>query len=337
MNAVLGLLLFAGASQEEIPYIETHVHLVGSYREGGTMKTDFDAAAETAVASMKRLGIRKCILMPPPFGADSSRRYDFEVLLPILKRYPGQFLLMGGGGMLNPMILEAVQKGETTEGMKREFEEKALEILDGGAIGFGEMAAMHFSFFDGHPFEEAPPDHPLFLLLADIAAKRDVPIDLHMEPVEKEISLPKDLMSPPNPEKVRPNIEAFGRLLSHNRAARIVWVHAGWEHTGYGTVDLFRRHLEMHENLVLSLKVHVRSTEANRPLAFGKLREAWRQLICDFPDRFVLGSDQFYGIPGKTREFPHSEEASRAILEGLPTDVAKKVATENAERVYKLK
>lgn len=330
------LLIWVGSAQEDLPYVETHVHLVGTYREGGRLHTDYEAAAETAVASMKRLGIRACLLMPPPFSHEPDRSYDYEVFLPIVQKHPGRFFLLGGGGTLNPLIHAAVKRGETTQEMKREFAERAQEILADGAIGFGEMAALHFSFFDGHPFEEAPPDHPLFLLLADIAAKRDVPIDLHMEPVEQEIPLPEGFKSPPHPKTIRPNIEPFERLLSHNRKARIVWVHAGWEHTGHGTVDLYGRLLKAHENLYLSLKVHGQSTEANRPLAVGKLKAAWSRLIQDFPDRFVLGSDQFYGIPGKTREFPISEDASRAILRQLPADVAKKVATENAQRVYKL-
>jgi len=125
-----------------------------------------------------------------------------------------------------------------------------------------------------------------------------------MEPVEREIALLQGLRSPPNPERVRPNVEAFERLLVHNQKARIVWAHAGWEHTGHGKVELFRRLLKAHENLYLSLKAHSHSTEENRPLADGKLRPEWKDLICEFPDRFPLGSDQFYGIPGKTREYP---------------------------------
>jgi hypothetical protein len=40
------------------------------------------------------------------------------------------------------------------------------------------------------PYETAPPDHPLFLLQADIAAQRDVPIDLHMEAFPKRSPSP---------------------------------------------------------------------------------------------------------------------------------------------------
>ena len=53
-----------------------------------------------------------------------------------------------------------------------------------GAAGFGEMAAEHFS--GGTPYQFAPPDHPLFLLLADIAARHDVPIDQHMNAVPRD-------------------------------------------------------------------------------------------------------------------------------------------------------
>jgi hypothetical protein len=333
----LMLTLLRAAPGEEILYVETHVHLAGVYRNGGRLVTDYDAAVDTAVASMNKLWIRRCLLLPPPFSPDMSRKYDYEIFIPILKKHPNRFAFLGGGGTLNPMIHEAVKTGRTTPELRERFLRAAAEILDAGALGFGEMATLHFSFFDQHPFEEAPPDHELFRLLADFAARRNVPIDLHMEPVELEMALPPGLRRPPNPERVQPNVQALERLLAHNREARILWAHAGWEHTGQGKVDLFRRLLKAHGNLYLSLKAHPHSTDANRPLVDGKLRLEWRGLICEFPDRFLLGSDQFYGIPGKTREFPRSEGASRLILSQLPLDVARKVASGNAERVYGLK
>ncbi len=37
--------------------------------------------------------------------------------------------------------------------------------------------------------QSAPPDHPLFTLLADIAAKNDLPIDIHREEIDKDSGL----------------------------------------------------------------------------------------------------------------------------------------------------
>jgi hypothetical protein len=92
-----------------------------------------------------------------------------------------RFAVLGGRGSLNAMIQDAITAGETSEKLRRKFEARAIAIIKDGAVGFGEMAAEHLSFFSEHPYESAPPDHPLFLLLADIAARLGVPIDLHME------------------------------------------------------------------------------------------------------------------------------------------------------------
>jgi len=87
-----------------------------------------------------------------------------------------------------------------------------------GAAGFGEMAAEHFS--GGTPYQFAPPDHPLFLLLADIAARHDVPIDQHMNAVPRAMALPLDLSSPFNHSQLHENTSAFERLLAVIRAQR---------------------------------------------------------------------------------------------------------------------
>ena len=75
--------------------------------------------------------------------------------------------------------------------MQKKFKERAEELLREGVVGFGEMTAEHF---DGStPYQYAPADHPLYLMLADIAAEHDVPIDLHMEAVPQDMPLPAGL------------------------------------------------------------------------------------------------------------------------------------------------
>ena len=45
----------------------------------------------------------------------------------------------------------------------------ADEVIDAGAVGFGEMASLHISAADGHPYEFVPADHPL---LGDLRSER---------------------------------------------------------------------------------------------------------------------------------------------------------------------
>src|SRR5207248_7902490 len=122
-------------------------------------------------------------------------------------------------------IQESIATGDAGTEVQNKFRQRAEEMLRQGATGFGEMTAEHF---DGAtPYQYAPPDHPLFLLLADVAAQHSVPISLHMEAVVRNMPLPSGLKSPPNPPQLHENITAFERLLNHNRRAIIVWAHAG--------------------------------------------------------------------------------------------------------------
>lgn len=326
------------ADPQRITYIDTHVHLDGVYRVHGSLISDYGKAADTALTTMNRLGIQKSLIMPPPFPPAHPNRYDYEDLAEVAKKNPQRFAFLGGGGSLNAMIQESVRSGQLTPDLRRKFEEKATEVLRAGALGFGEMTAEHLSFNPLHPYESAPPDHPLFLLLADIAARHDVPIDLHMEAVPRDMPLPPRFNIPPNPSILRENLLRFERLLSHNRNARIIWVHAGSDNTGHWTVSLMRRLLEAHPNLYMSVKVDQISFPRNRPVnENGQIRPEWVELIRSFPDRFFIGSDQMYGIPGLTPIRPPFSEGPRAFLDQLPPDLARKVAYENAVRIYKLK
>ncbi len=332
--------------KELFPYFDTHTHLLAHYgsREGPP-QVDFYGAAQVALAEMDRLGIKKTLVMPPPFPPDHPHRHDVEDFIDTLRKYPDRFGFLGGGGSLNPMIQEALHDGETSPELRRRFEKKALEILSEGALGFGELTAEHFSFHQGHPYEAAPPDHPLFLLLADIAAREGVPIDIHMEAVPREMPPPKRLSSPPNPKMLRPNIAAFERLLAHNRKAKIIWAHVGWDNTGERTPALCGELLAKHPNLYMSIKIRRRGGRPEtRPISKeGKIKPEWLSLIRAFPDRFLIGSDQFYfsprvpeGSPLGAAERSNAAKGGEVFLSLLPPELARKVGYENPARVFGL-
>lgn len=162
-------------------------------------------------------------------------------------------------------------------------------------------------------------------------------------------------MSQRNPPTLTPNLAQFEKLLAHERGARIVWAHAGVDHTGILSADLIRRMMTKHPNLYMSLKAPPQSPQANAPLAAeGRLRPDWRRLISDFPDRFVIGTDRFYGsstvsmAPGgrigqkasagnifMERTVPMTA-AAQTLLSQLPPQLAQRVAVENVKAIYRL-
>jgi hypothetical protein len=203
------------------------------------------------------------------------------------------------------------------------------------------MTAEHFSMNPTHPYISAPPDHELFLRLSDLAAWHNVPIDLHMEAVPEAMPLPSRLQSPPNPETLEPNIAAFERLLAHNRAAKIVWVHLGWDGTGARTAELTRRLLQAHSNLFLSLRVpsdlHAADVESSTLLmsADGQLKAEWRAAVEEFPDRFVLGSDEIITQQGRHGS-NGSIGATAGLLGQLSEELQRKISSENPCCLYRL-
>ncbi len=305
------------------PFVEEHAHF--DFNE-----KDPDGAIRAALSAMGRENAAMILFQISPDVFDHPGRYDSEILLAAVKKHPGKLAITGGGGTLNAMIVQSAATGDAGPEVRKKFKERAEKLLSEGVVGFGEMTAEHFN--GATPYQYAPADHPLFLLLADIAAEHNAPIDLHMEAVPQDMPLPADLKSPPNAPQLHANIAAFERLLSHNPRAKIIWAHLGSDFTGFRTVELDRRLLQAHPNLYMEIKSDPVAPGKNYPLdANGKLKPEWLKLFTEFPDRFVIGSDQHYPEPkGEDRRW---QEVIH-LFNQLPADVRKKIGTENIAVLY---
>lgn len=345
LGLFLGLVTSTHAAKLTANYVDVHMHLngrmPGPMGQGGGF--DFAAAAEGLIQKMDELGVAKALIMPPPQAPAQKGGYTHQPMLSAIKKYPRRLYLMAGGGELNPMIV-ATAPGAVTESVKTDFKNKAQQILSDGAKGFGEMTALHFCFAQKHHFEQTNPDHPLFLLLADIAAQNNVPIDLHMEVVPNDQPISSQLADrcAENPAVVKANVGGFERLLTHNRGARIVWQHVGWDNTGHKSVAFLRQMLTNHPNLFMALK-YVRPERepfnvGNEMFDSGmKLRLEWLQLFKDFPDRFVIGADEFVGPANQPRRAgPPSFADTWSLMGQLPENLRAKIGSENAIRIYQL-
>lgn len=316
----------AGASAaQRIVIIDTHAHIIRSRAADGR------TTASLAIRVKDELNVATTILLPPPFTPGHPGTYGKEEIGPVIRDHPQRFFLAAGGESLNPMIHAVAPKDVTPAHIAR-FQQEAARIVESGAVGFGELTAEHLSSGRrNHPYESAPPDHPLFLALADIAARHAMPIDLHMEAVPKDMETPERMRRGDNPSRLRENISGLERLLAHNRSARIVWAHAGWDNTGERTPILMRSLLERHPNLYMSIKLDPQAPRRTTPfIGENTLRPPWVALLRAFRDRFMIGSDQFFEEGGARISL------SRVLVDALPPDVAPLVASENARRVYRL-
>ncbi len=335
----LGCTVIGSAPHAQGPgeWIDVHVHL---FADKGA-RADFDETARTALQIMDTERIRTMLVMSPPRAREGP---DTESLAELTKQYGPRLAMLGGGGTLNPMVQDAGQSPEVAEEVRRHFEATAERIIASGAKGFGEITAHHLSLAPGHAYAAVAPDHPLLRLLADIAARHDVPIDLHLDPVPMDVATPTHLGAAQNPPVLQANMAGFERLLAHNRKTKIVWAHAGSDPLGAFTPTLVRALLERHPNLALSIR-----PTSPRPGAMvhptGDVNAEWVAVLRDFRDRFVLGSDTMivathYTGPQTPRLFAQRGEGQRRgirrLLSVLPPDVARRIAYANAERLYKL-
>jgi predicted TIM-barrel fold metal-dependent hydrolase len=313
----------AARAEESVALVDTHVHAMRSGRR--------DAAPSAILRTMDEFRVGLSILLPPPFPDGHPGAYGRRELAPLARAHPDRFAFVAGGESLNPMIQRTAPEDVTPE-IVAEFRREAEAIARSGAAGFGELTAEHFSSGRGnHPYESARPDHPLLLVLADVAALHDMPIDLHMEAVPRDMPFPEGRARGPNPDTLKENISGFERLLARNRNARIVWAHAGWDLTGERTVPLMRALLARHPNLYMSVKLDARGPQKTSALdPAGAVRPGWLALLREFPDRFMVGSDQFHDEP------PGRLARARRFVDGLPPDIARRIARENALRVYRL-
>jgi predicted TIM-barrel fold metal-dependent hydrolase len=318
----------AAPTAAALPYIDTHVHF------DAKVVSDPDSEVAAALQEMPRENAARLIFMPGPFLPDDSARFDHDAFLAAVNKHPDKLAFQGGGGSLNVLIQESVRSGSASPEVRQKFKDRAEQIVRDGAVGFGEMSSEHLSFSRSQAYETAPPDHPLFLLLADIAAAHNVPIELHLDAVPQAMPLPSGLKSPPNPPNLAENLTAFEHLLTHNPRAKIVWAHAGSDGLGYRTPDLCRRLLQAHPNLYMEIKIDPQELGKNPPLAAdGKIQPQWLKLFNDFPDRFVIGSDQHYAS-GRSMTGPQRWQMPVLLLNQLPAGLQQKIARENALRIF---
>lgn len=76
----------------------------------------------------------------------------------------------------------------------------------------------------------------------------------------------------------------------------------------------------------MEIKLDPGNEGRNFPMVGNKIKPDWLKLLQDFPDRFIIGSDQHY---------PESKGAQRwqavvLLFNQLPPDLRKKIGTENA-------
>ncbi|HLH98388.1 MAG TPA: hypothetical protein VKW08_25035 [Xanthobacteraceae bacterium] len=281
--------------------------------------------------------------------------FDLPEFAAELRRHGDHFAFLGGGGTLNPLLHEHRDPDSVTPDVKQRFVALAHRLIDEGAIGFGEIAILHLSLVNRHPFEQVASTHPLLKALSAVADQRKVVIDLHMDPVAADsMQTPAALRVPPNPPTLAANVSGFEQLLAEHPGARFAWAHGGSDLTGNFTPALIGMLMDTYPNLFMSLRPLPPQGAANNPFGLrfynliltpSGISPDWLALLRRHSDRFVMGSDSFF-LPATADPQSAPAQLGRGnqgrltaagmMLSLLPADLAVKIAYENPRSIYRI-
>jgi hypothetical protein len=103
----------------------------------------------------------------------------------------------------------------------------------------------------------------------------------------------------------------------------VIWAHAGT----FPFPEFIAQYLDRYPNLFIDTSVR-----DGRIAPEGELAANWRALFTEHSDRVVVGVDTF--SPNRWRRFDEVTDEIRGWLDQLPEEVARKLAYENASRLF---
>ena len=192
---------------------------------------------------------------------------------------------------------------EAIRGFIRSDGERAWTLQAPAVVAYLQQleAALKAGEFKGigeiniHPGPRFPADSALMRHLWSLSAKYQVPLSIHLDARDETVA----------------ELEC---LVGSDRRGILLWAHAGG-----ASPALLRRLMKAYPNLYAEL--------SGRLSAVRRVPD-WRILLEEYPDRFVIGTDEF-DLAG----FVHAIGSWRKILDQLSAPTARKIAHENAERL----
>lgn len=312
---------------EPIHYINVHGHIVPlgpEFPPKSKMAVKFGfpgIPVDEFFASMDRWGVDIFINELSPTTIWKGGTHDDYGIPKLSELYPRRIFSLYGGKALR-LLYRVVEQGSYTTRHEQKFVRLIEQAMQSGKYkGFGEIGLHHMQSIKRSNMT-IKADHPWMLKLADIAAKYDFPIDIHMEATDD-------------------TLPALERLLAHNRKTKIVWAHAGWSELGNATADVWVRLMARHSNLYGSIKHRsLNNKYGSRKVALrdrdGRIEADWLHLLERFPDRFMIGSDIAPGIFVKHGNYLEHLKRMQKFLRRLPPHLLGPIARDNAIRVFNL-
>jgi hypothetical protein len=229
-----------------------------------------------------------------------------------MEKRPDRFIPFVGQTQIGRLIQN---QGEAAWSLQSSEMESYLQIVEeklrsGKFRGIGEL----FVNRTGRRQFHYPADSPLMKRLFTLSANYQAPLSVHMNGDAK-------------------SVEEMTRLLASNSKGTFIWAHCGH----YADAALVRKLMSQYTNLLCEL-----SYRDDRKLGRGainvpitgfsrKLKSDWNALLEDHSDRFLIGTDT-----DNLSEYPALVLFYRDILGQLKPEAAKRLAYENAQRIFRL-
>ncbi len=307
----------ANAQPGDLPLIDAHDHLQGAM------------LAERLISLMDQANVTRMVLMALTW--DPERGSDQQAL-DYARKYPGRSLPFVAFQRPGILVRDRwLQPDNFALNLLNEVEGK---LRVGGFFGLGEILLRHYNYsipewgIQGGVNDEVdiPPNSPLMSRIAELATRYRVPLLIHAEgePLVVE-AMDHFLMSYPN--------------------TRVIWAH----NCGRSSAPIIRRFLANHANLYCDLAgmtdIGVLGYGAGGPRSEPWTFLVWNKEKRVFPDMkatFETFADRFLGVGADSAHYPEWQyfvgriDRYRLLLSQLSPATAKRMAHENAERLFGL-
>ncbi len=169
-------------------------------------------------------------------------------------------------------------------------------------LAAGTAAGPYRGLGEFHLYDSANADGPTARRLMQLAGQRQLVVLAHVDDV------------------------AIEKLYAHAPGVRLIWAHTG---IGDVPIERVRALLQRHPTLMGEL-----SYRPGLTVEQGRLSPAWRALLLEMPERFLVGSDTW--INARWGDYEALMSRARVWLGDLPPEVARRIAWENGAAMFGL-
>jgi hypothetical protein len=269
--------------------------------------------------------VARIVLLPAPNEARFRDRESAERRRRELQRSSnGRVLTMCGSDYLTVWMDDGAHSpfGIGSKDLTERMARLTADLKSGACAGVGEIGVLHFNSDGTQPVVRLPAGYPPLLAIAETAAKAGAWMDIHAEPRE--------------PDGTSHHDEIYSTLAEmFQRAPDLKLIYS---HNGLTNARNARALLTAFPKLMMSVTHMRRKSWAHlEPITNeqGELYADWAALLEEMPERFMIGTDFLFGwTPQPTESYARVMERNRQLLGSLTPEAARRIAFENAARVF---